>query len=51
MTLGNFFKSYSEIQNINIVLTDLNGIFRGKKIPLSQIDKIEKGNFRMPFSV
>ena len=51
MTLGEFFKSNSEIQNINIVLTDLNGIFRGKKIPVSQIDKIEKGNFRMPFSV
>mgnify|MGYP001158691210 FL=1 len=51
MTLSEFFKSNSEIQNINIVLTDLNGIFRGKKIPISQIDKIEKGNFRMPFSV
>ena len=51
MKLSNFFEGYPEIKNVNVVLTDLNGVFRGKKIPISQINKIENGNFRMPISV
>ena len=51
MKLSNFFEGHPEIKNLKVVLTDLNGVFRGKKIPISQIYKIESGNFRMPFSV
>ena len=51
MKLTNFFEGHPEIKNLKVVLTDLNGVFRGKKIPISQIYKIENGNFRMPFSV
>ena len=44
MKLTNFFEGHPEIKNLKVVLTDLNGVFRGKKIPISQIYKIENGN-------
>ena len=51
MKLANFFENYPEIKTLNVVLTDLNGVFRGKTIPVTQLSKVEKGNFRMPISV
>lgn len=51
MKLANFFENYPEVKNFNVVLTDLNGVFRGKQIPAAQLSKVEKGNFRMPISV
>ena len=51
MKLLDFIQSETDIKNLNVVLTDLNGIFRGKKIPISQINKIQNGHFRMPISV
>ena len=51
MKLANYFDNYPEIKTLNVVLTDLNGVFRGKNIPVVQLSKVEKGNFRMPISV
>ena len=51
MELLDFIQSETDIKNLNVVLTDLNGIFRGKKIPISQTNKIQNGHFRMPLSV
>ena len=39
------------LKNISIATPDLNGVLRGKKLPISQLNKVEKGNFRMPLSV
>ena len=39
------------LKNISIATPDLNGVLRGKKLPISQLNKVETGNFRMPLSV
>ena len=49
MELLDFIQSETDIKNLNVVLIDLNGIFRGRKLPISQINKIQNGHFRMQF--
>ncbi len=39
------------IDNYLAAICDLNGILRGKRIPLSQAGKIFKGDIRMPLSI
>ena len=46
MDLLDFIQSETDIKNLNVVLTDLNGIFRGKKLPISQINKIPWPSFQ-----
>ena len=39
------------LKYLNIATVDLNGVLRGKKIPISQVGKVLEGGLRMPFSV
>ena len=39
-----------EVDAITIALCDINGILRGKRVPLSQLDKLMSGGMRMPQS-
>ena len=40
-----------DIESIQAVVCDLNGILRGKRVPVSQIDKVMGGGIRMPLSI
>ena len=51
MKLEKWLKKNRNIKSLIIATPDLNGIWRGKRTPSSQISKIEKGNFRMPISI
>jgi len=42
-----FLQDHPDVQTIEVVLTDLNGIFRGKWLPSSQIDKVLEGKMKM----
>lgn len=41
----------SETANIQAAICDLNGVLRGKRIPVQQVDKILDGSMRMPQSI
>jgi len=40
-----------EIESIFAGITDLNGVMRGKRVPVEQVQKVAKGELRMPLSV
>ncbi len=40
-----------DIESIQAVVCDLNGILRGKRVPVSQIEKVLGGGIRMPLSI
>lgn len=40
-----------DIESIQAVVCDLNGILRGKRVPVSQIEKVIGGGIRMPLSI
>lgn len=42
-----FLAAHPEVQSVEVVLTDLNGIFRGKWLPVSALDKVLDGKFKM----
>ena len=42
-----FLAAHPEIQSVEVVLTDLNGIFRGKWLPRSALEKVLEGKFKM----
>ncbi len=53
--MGNSLMAYSapapdDLTSIHIMLTDLNGVARGKRIPGGQVGKALDGGIRMPFS-
>ncbi len=53
--MGNPLMAYSapapdDLTSIHIMLTDLNGVARGKRIPGGQAEKALDGGIRMPFS-
>ena len=48
--IAHYLERYPATQYIDILLTDLNGSFRGKRIPISGLKKIEKGCY-FPASV
>ncbi len=39
------------IQGVHVVSYDLNGVLRGKRIPLNQVDKALAGGVRLPLSI
>lgn len=45
-----FLASHPEIETVEAVLTDLNGVYRGKWLPVSQVDKLLSGRFKMPLT-
>ncbi len=44
-------KQSADSAAIHVALCDLNGVARGKRIPISQLDKALQGAIRMPLSV
>ncbi len=45
-----YLEKYPDTQFIDVLLTDLNGCFRGKRIPVARLSKLEKGCY-FPASV
>ena len=43
--VAEYLEQYPETQYLDVLLTDLNGIFRGKRLPVSSLDKLEAGCF------
>ncbi|WP_269801896.1 glutamine synthetase family protein [Zobellella maritima] len=43
--VATYLASYPETQYVDVLLTDLNGIFRGKRMPVSALEKLEAGCF------
>jgi len=48
--LLNWFAERPNIEYILPFVVDLNGVFRGKRLPVSQVKKLVKNGFRMPLS-
>jgi gamma-glutamylputrescine synthase len=44
------YLEYPNTQYVDVLLTDLNGCFRGKRIPVAGLSKLEKGCY-FPASV
>lgn len=38
-----YLETYPDTQYVDVLLTDLNGCFRGKRIPVAGLSKLEKG--------
>ena len=45
-----YLARHPETETIEVVLTDLNGIYRGKWLPVDGIDKVLEGKFKMPLT-
>ena len=51
MSIRNWLDERPEIGSIYACVCDLNGTLRGKRVPVSQAEKVERGDLRMPLSV
>jgi glutamine synthetase len=49
-TVRRFLAENPDIDTIEVVLTDLNGVFRGKWLPADAIGKVLDGKFKMPLT-
>ena len=45
-----FLAEHPTTEIIEVVLTDLNGIYRGKWLPVNGMDKVLEGKFKMPLT-
>lgn len=45
-----WLREHPEIANIRAASCDLNGIWRGKRVPVEQMEKLLEGSMRMPIS-
>ena len=43
-------KAHQDIDSLRGITFDLNGVMRGKRLPVSQLKKITSGQMRMPLS-
>lgn len=43
-----YLETYPDTQYVDVLLTDLNGCFRGKRIPVAGLSKLEKGCYFPP---
>lgn len=48
--VSRYLERHPETETIEVVLTDLNGIYRGKWLPIEGIDKVLDGKFKMPLT-
>ena len=46
-----WLESRTDIRSLRAAVCDLNGVMRGKRIPLDQAEKVLSGSLRMPLSV
>lgn len=49
-TLKQFLADHPEAETLEAVLTDLNGVYRGKWLPISAVGKVLNGQFKMPLT-
>lgn len=47
---GRFLKDYPEVQHLDILMVDINGIFRGKRVSISALDKVVEGEMYLPIT-
>lgn len=45
-----FFQQHPDIETVEVLLTDLNGVLRGKWLPVENIGRVIDGSFKMPLS-
>ncbi len=45
-----FFQQHPEIETVEVLLTDLNGVLRGKWLPVENVRRVIDGNFKMPLT-
>ncbi len=45
-----FLKRHPDIKTVEVLLTDLNGVLRGKWLPIENLQRVIDGNFKMPLS-
>ncbi len=50
-TALNWLDSRPEITSLRAAVCDLNGILRGKRVPVAQARKVLEGHMRMPYSI
>jgi len=48
--IGRFLAAHPEIETVEVVLTDLNGVYRGKWLPVSAVGKVIEGKFKIPLT-
>jgi len=48
--VSRFLEDHPEIETLEVVLSDLNGIYRGKWLPAHSAGKILEGQFKMPLT-
>ncbi|WP_262696395.1 glutamine synthetase family protein [Kordiimonas aquimaris] len=48
--VSQFLARYPDTKYLDVLLPDINGIFRGKKVEISAIEKIAKGQFYFPIT-
>jgi len=48
--VSRFLKHHPEVETVEMVLTDLNGIYRGKWLPADSAGKVLEGKLKMPLT-
>ncbi len=51
VTADAWIEAHPEVESLRVAVCDLNGALRGKRIPVSQLDKALEGGLRMPLSI
>lgn len=49
-TVADFLQHNADIETVEVLLTDLNGILRGKWLPIEHINRVFEQQFKMPLS-
>jgi glutamine synthetase len=49
-SIADFLSAHPEIETIEAVLTDLNGVYRGKWLPVSAASRLLEGKLKMPLT-
>ena len=48
--VGKFLEAHPDVETLEVVLTDLNGVYRGKWLPAAAANKVVEGKFKMPLT-
>ncbi|WP_112323506.1 glutamine synthetase family protein [Oceanibium sediminis] len=49
--LENWLRAHPEVGSLRVAICDLNGTFRGKRVPVSDAARVAKGDVRMPLTL
>lgn len=49
--IGAWLKAHPELEVMHVGVCDLNGIMRGKRLPIEQTRRVAEGGIRMPLSI